>query len=103
VWWNSAPASADLGERRRTRLDSANETDRVNQEKPPHGSVSSFSIDPKTGGLEVAEHGDLRRGRADLREVEHQSGKWLFVANDFGGSVAVLPIKTTARWANRAT
>lgn len=75
-----------------TRLYSANETDHVNKEKPPHGSVSSFSIDPKTGGLKLLN--TVPSGGAGPTFVSlHQSGKWLFVANYFGGSVAVLPIK----------
>lgn len=75
-----------------TRLYSANETDRVNKEKPPHGSVSSFSIDPKTGGLKLLN--TVTSGGAGPTFVSlHQSGKWLFVANYFGGSVAVLPIQ----------
>ena len=75
-----------------TRLYSANETDRVGKEKPPEGSVSAFSIDPKTGGLKLLN--TVRSGGAGPTFVSlHPSGKWLFVANYFGGSVAVLPIK----------
>ncbi len=68
-----------------TRLYSANETDCVNQEKPPHGSVSSFSIDPKTGGLKLLN--TVPSGGAGPTFVSlHPSGQWLFVANYFGGS-----------------
>lgn len=75
-----------------TRLYSANETDRVGKEKPPEGSVSSFSIDPATGGLKLLN--TVRSGGAGPTFVSlHPSGKWLFVANYFGGSVAVLPVK----------
>jgi 6-phosphogluconolactonase (cycloisomerase 2 family) len=75
-----------------TRLYSANETDRVGKEKPPHGSVSSFSIDPATGGLKLLN--TVRSGGAGPTFVSlHPSGQWLFVANYFGGSVAVLPVK----------
>lgn len=75
-----------------TRLYSANETDRVGKEKPPEGSVSSFSIDPATGGLKLLN--TVRSGGAGPTFVSlHPTGKWLFVANYFGGSVAVLPVK----------
>jgi 6-phosphogluconolactonase len=75
-----------------TRLYSANETDRVGKGKPAEGSVSSFSIDPKTGGLKVLN--TVRSGGAGPTFVSlHPTGKWLFVANYFGGSVAVLPVK----------
>jgi 6-phosphogluconolactonase (cycloisomerase 2 family) len=75
-----------------TRLYSANETDRVGKEKPPEGSVSAFGIDPKDGGLKLLN--SVRSGGAGPTFVSlHPSGKWLFVANYFGGSVAVLPVK----------
>lgn len=75
-----------------TRLYSANETDRVGKEKPAEGSVSSFSIDPKTGGLKLLN--TVRSGGAGPTYVSlHPTGQWLFVANYFGGSVAVLPVK----------
>jgi 6-phosphogluconolactonase len=75
-----------------TRLYSANETDRVGTGKPPEGTVSSFAVDPKDGGLKLLN--TVRSGGAGPTYVSlHPSGKWLFVANYFGGSVAVLPIK----------
>ncbi len=75
-----------------TRLYSANETDRVGTGKSPEGSVSAFAIDPKDGGLKRLN--TVRSGGAGPTYVSlHQSGKWLFVANYFGGSVAVLPIQ----------
>ena len=75
-----------------TRLYSANETDRVGTAKPAEGSVSSFAIDPKDGSLKLLN--TVRSGGAGPTYVSlHPSGKWLFVANYFGGSVAVLPVK----------
>jgi 6-phosphogluconolactonase len=75
-----------------TRLYSANETDRVGKEKPAEGTVSAFSIDPKDGALKLLN--TVRSGGTGPTFVSlHPSGKWLFVANYFGGSVAVLPVK----------
>lgn len=72
-----------------TRLYSANETDRTGKEK--EGTVSAFAIDPATGGLKLLN--TVRSGGAGPTYVSlHPSGKWLFVANYFGGSVAVLPV-----------
>lgn len=72
-----------------TRLYSANETDRVGKEK--HGSVSSFKIGAD-GKLQLLN--SVPSGGAGPTYVSlHPSGKFLFVANYFGGSVAVLPIK----------
>ena len=45
-----------------TRLYSANETDRVGDDK--EGTVSAFAIDRADGSAEAAEHRPLRRGRA---------------------------------------
>ncbi len=72
-----------------TRLYSANETDRVGQDK--EGTVSAFSIDRASGHL--AWMGTVRSGGAGPTYVSiHPSGRFLLVANYFGGSVAVLPI-----------
>jgi 6-phosphogluconolactonase (cycloisomerase 2 family) len=72
-----------------TVLYSANETDRVGQDK--HGTVSAFAIDRTTGMLTPINTVDS--GGAGPTFVSlHPSGRWLFVANYFGGSVAVLPI-----------
>jgi 6-phosphogluconolactonase len=57
----------------------------------PHGSISSFSIDPKTGSLKFLNKADSGgRGPAHL-EVDH-TGKTLFVANYGSGSVASFAI-----------
>lgn len=72
-----------------SRLYAANETDRVGNEK--EGTVSAFAIDAATGQLTLLN--TVRSGGAGPTYVSlHPSGKHLFVANYFGGSVAVLPI-----------
>ena len=73
-----------------TRLYSANETDRVGPGK--HGTVTAFAIDRTTGALEPLN--TVSSGGAGPTYVSlHPNGKHLFVANYFGGSVAVLPIQ----------
>jgi 6-phosphogluconolactonase (cycloisomerase 2 family) len=73
-----------------TCLYSANETDRVGEEK--EGTVSAFAIDRSDGKLKLLN--TVRSGGAGPTYVSlHPSGKHLFVANYFGGSVAVLPVR----------
>jgi 6-phosphogluconolactonase (cycloisomerase 2 family) len=70
-------------------LYSANETDRQGSEN--HGTVSAFRIDRETGKLTLMN--SVSSGGAGPTYVSiHPAGKHLFVANYFGGSVAVLPI-----------
>lgn len=77
-----------------TRLYSANETDRVGPGK--HGSVAAFAIDRVTGALSPLN--SVSSGGAGPTYVSlHPNGKHLFVANYFGGSVAVLPILADGR------
>jgi 6-phosphogluconolactonase (cycloisomerase 2 family) len=72
-----------------TRLYSSNETDRY--EGTNEGTVSAFAIDPESGQLR--EINKVRSGGAGPTYVSiHPSGRYLLVANYFGGSVAVLPI-----------
>jgi len=72
-----------------TRLYSANETDHVGDGK--EGSISAFSIDRTSGKLTLLN--SVRSGGAGPTYVSmHPSGRYLLVANYFGGSVAVLPI-----------
>lgn len=72
-----------------TRLYSANETDRVGDEK--EGTVTAFVIDRADGKLRPLN--TLRCGGAGPTYLSvHPSGRFLMVANYFGGSVAVLPI-----------
>jgi 6-phosphogluconolactonase len=77
-----------------TRLYSANETDRLNGTK--EGTVSAYSINAVDGQLELLN--TVPSGGAGPTYVSiHPSGRYLFVANYFGGSVAVLPILKDGR------
>jgi 6-phosphogluconolactonase (cycloisomerase 2 family) len=77
-----------------TRLYSANETDRVGETK--EGTVTAFAIDRASGQL--AALNTVRSGGAGPTYVSlHPSGRFLLVANYFGGSVAVLPILDDGR------
>jgi 6-phosphogluconolactonase (cycloisomerase 2 family) len=77
-----------------TRLYSANETDRQGGEK--EGTVSAFAVRQSDGSLESL--GTVGSGGAGPTYVSlHPSGKFLLVANYFGGSVAVLPILEDGR------
>jgi len=72
-----------------TRLYSANETDRVGDGK--EGTVSAFAIDRTDGKLKLLN--TVGSGGAGPTFVSvHPSGRFVLVANYFGGSVAVLPI-----------
>lgn len=71
------------------RLYSANETDRVGENK--EGTISSFAINRADGQLKLLN--TVRSGGAGPTYISiHPSGRFLLVANYFGGSVAVLPI-----------
>lgn len=77
-----------------TRLYSANETDRVGPNK--EGTISAFSIDRQDGHLTLLN--TVRSGGAGPTYVSlHPSGRFLLVANYFGGSVAVLPLLSDGR------
>jgi 6-phosphogluconolactonase (cycloisomerase 2 family) len=77
-----------------TRLYSANETDRVGKAK--EGTVSAFAIDRAKGTLKLLN--TVASGGAGPTFVSlHPSGRFLLVANYFGGSVAVLPIREGGR------
>jgi 6-phosphogluconolactonase len=77
-----------------TRLYSANETDRVGEDK--EGTVSAFSVDRVDGHLTSLN--TVRSGGAGPTYVSiHPSGRFVLVANYFGGSVAVLPILPDGR------
>jgi 6-phosphogluconolactonase (cycloisomerase 2 family) len=72
-----------------TRLYSANETDHVGKAK--EGTVSAFTIDRTDGKLKLIN--TVASGGAGPTYVSfHPSGRFLLVANYFGGSVAVLPV-----------
>lgn len=77
-----------------TRMYSANETDRVGGTK--EGTVTAFSINRADGKLEALN--TVRSGGAGPTFVSiHPSGKFLLVANYFGGSVAVIRIQPDGR------
>ena len=77
-----------------TRLYSANETDRVGTDK--EGTVSAFAIDRADGKLELLN--TVGSGGAGPTYVSvHPSGRFVLVANYFGGSVSVLPILPDGR------
>ena len=77
-----------------TRLYSANETDRVGEDK--QGSVSAFAVNRSDGSLQLLN--TVRSGGAGPTYVSvHPAGRHLLVANYFGGSVAVLPIGADGR------
>ncbi|MCY2935175.1 MAG: lactonase family protein [Planctomycetota bacterium] len=77
-----------------TCLYSANETDRVGGQR--EGSVSAFAISRADGSLKLLNK--VRSGGDGPTYVSiHPSGRFLLVANYFGGSVAVLPILPDGR------
>jgi 6-phosphogluconolactonase (cycloisomerase 2 family) len=77
-----------------TRLYSANETDRVGDDK--QGTASAFAISRTDGRLQLLN--TVRTGGAGPTYVSiHPGGRHLLVANYFGGSVAVLPILADGR------
>jgi 6-phosphogluconolactonase len=77
-----------------TRLYSSNETDRVGEEK--EGTLSAFAIDRANGKPELLN--TVPSGGAGPTYVSlHPSGRFLLVANYFGGSVAVLPVLPDGR------
>jgi len=72
-----------------TRIYSANETDHIGTGK--EGTVSAFAINHTDGQLQLLN--TIRSGGAGPTYVSiHPSGKFLLVANYFGGSISVLPI-----------
>jgi 6-phosphogluconolactonase len=78
-----------------TRLYSANETDHLGPDRR-EGSVTAFSVDGADGHL--APLNTVRSGGAGPAHLSiHPSGKHVLVANYFGGSVAVLPIREGGR------
>jgi 6-phosphogluconolactonase len=72
-----------------TRMYSTNETDRVGEGN--EGTLSAFAINRADGQLKLLN--TVRSGGAGPTYVSiHPSGRFVLVANYFGGSVAVLPI-----------
>lgn len=80
-----------------TRLYSANETDRLGDKKD--GSISAFSINREDGRLELLNTVSAC-GAGPTYVSLHPSERFLFVANYFGGSIAVLPISADGKLGN---
>lgn len=78
----------------RTLLYSANETERIGDNEA--GSVSAFAIDPADGKLTLLNSVNSG-GKGPAHLSVHPSGRFVLVANYFGGSVAVLPIRSGGR------
>lgn len=77
-----------------SHLYSTNETDRVGKGK--HGTVSAFAINKQDGKLTPLN--TVSSGGAGPTYVSiHPSGRFLLIANYFGGSVSVLPILEDGR------
>src|SRR5262245_8098985 len=77
-----------------TRLYSANETDRGGKDK--EGTVTAFAINRTDGKLEPLN--TVRSGGAGPTYLSiHPSGRFVLVANYFGGSVAVVPVSEDGR------
>jgi len=70
-------------------LYSANETERMGADEA--GSVSAFAINPADGQLKLL-NTVSSGGKGPTHLSLHPSGRFLLVANYFGGSVAVIPI-----------
>jgi 6-phosphogluconolactonase len=81
---------------KKTRLYSANETERSGESEA--GSVSSFAVDPDDGSLKLL-NTVSSGGKGPAHLSVHPSGRFVLVANYFGGSVAVLPILPDGRLA----
>ena len=80
-----------------TVLYSANETDRVGKDK--EGTVSAFAINRADGSLKLLN--TVGSGGAGPTYLSlHPAGRFVLVANYFGGSVAVLPVLKDGRLEN---
>jgi 6-phosphogluconolactonase len=77
-----------------THLYSANETERLGDNEA--GSVSAFAVSPQDGKLTLLNSVNSG-GKGPTYVSLHPSGKFLFVANYFGGTVAVLPVLPDGR------
>lgn len=73
----------------KTILYSANETERIGADES--GSVSAFAVQPD-GGLKLL-NTVSSGGKGPAYLSVHPTGRFVMVANYFGGSVAVLPVK----------
>jgi 6-phosphogluconolactonase (cycloisomerase 2 family) len=86
--------SALVFNKNKTRLYSANETERTGANEA--GSVSAFAVSPIDGKLKLL-NSVSSGGKGPAHLSIHQSGAYVLVANYFGGSVAVLPILPDGR------
>lgn len=73
----------------KTRLYSANETERIGESES--GSISAFAVQAD-GSLKLM-NTVASGGKGPAYLSVHPSGRFVLVANYFGGSVAVIPIK----------
>lgn len=73
----------------KTRLYSANETERVGDNEA--GTVSAFAVSDSDGKLKLL-NSVSSGGKGPAHLSVHPSGRFVLVANYFGGSIAVLPI-----------
>jgi 6-phosphogluconolactonase (cycloisomerase 2 family) len=78
----------------KTRLYSTNETDRVGDDN--EGTISSLAINQDDGKLELL-NTVPSGGAGPTYASVHPNGRFLLVANYFGGSVAVVPILEDGR------
>lgn len=74
----------------KSRLYSGNETERVGPDES--GTVSAFAVDAATGHLTLL-NSVPSGGKGPAHLTVHPNGRFVLVANYFGGSVAVLPIR----------
>jgi 6-phosphogluconolactonase len=89
----TSPSALVLNEDR-TVLYSANETERIGPQEA--GSVSAFAVSPTDGKLKLL-NTVSSGGKGPAHLSIHPSGRYVLVANYFGGSVAVLPILSDGR------
>ena len=89
----TSPSALVLNEDR-TVLYSANETERIGEKEA--GTVSAFAVDPEDGRITFL-NSVSSQGKGPAHLSIHPSGRYILVANYFGGSVAVLPISEGGR------
>ncbi len=89
----SSPSALAFNENR-TCLYSANETERIGAEEA--GSISAFAISPVDGTLKLL-NSVSSGGKGPAHLSVHPSGRFVLVANYFGGCVAIVPILADGR------
>jgi 6-phosphogluconolactonase (cycloisomerase 2 family) len=90
VFANAANPSWISFDPERTHLYSANETNTYNGS--PTGSVSAYQVNRSTGDLQLI-NAVASEGSGPAHLSVHPSGKYVFVANYAGGTIAVLPVR----------